>query len=39
MGEMRNSYKSSDGQPEGARLQKLRHTWEDNIKMNLEDMG
>jgi hypothetical protein len=39
MGEMRNSSKMFDGQPEGMRLQKLRHKWEDNIKMDLEDIG
>ena len=36
----RNAYRILVGKPEGKRpLLRLRHRWEDNIKMNLRDMG
>jgi hypothetical protein len=38
--EMRNAYKILVGEPEGQRsLGRPRHKWEDNIKMNLREMG
>jgi hypothetical protein len=39
MGETRNSYKILDGQPEGTKLQKPTHRWEDNIKVAHKDTG
>jgi hypothetical protein len=40
MGEMRNAYKILVGKPEGKRpLRRPRHTWEDNIKINLKEIG
>jgi hypothetical protein len=39
-GEMRNVYRSSVRKPEGKRpLERARHRWEDNIKMNLKEIG
>jgi hypothetical protein len=39
-GEMRNAYKIFDGKPEGKRpLRRHRHRWEDNIKIDLREMG
>jgi len=40
MGERRCVYKVLVGEPEGKRpLGRLRHRWEDNIKMNLQEVG
>jgi hypothetical protein len=40
MGENRKVYKVSMGKPEGKRpLRRLRHTWEDGIKMDLRKIG
>jgi hypothetical protein len=40
MGEMRNPYKILVGKPEGkTSLRRLRHRWEDNIKMDLREIG
>jgi hypothetical protein len=40
MGEMRNAYKMLVGKPEGKRpLRKLRQRWEDNIRMDLREIG
>jgi hypothetical protein len=37
---MRNKYKISVGKPEGKRpLGRSRHRWEDNIKMDLKEIG
>jgi hypothetical protein len=37
MGDNRNAYRSLVGKPEGNRpLERPRHMWVDNIKMNLE---
>jgi hypothetical protein len=37
---MGNVYKILVREPEGKRLvERLRHMWEDNIKMDLEEMG
>jgi cell wall assembly regulator SMI1 len=37
---MRNSYIILDGKPEGKRpLGRPRHTWEDNIRMDLREIG
>jgi hypothetical protein len=39
-GIMRNSYKILVGKPEGKRpLGRLNYRWEDNIKMNLTEIG
>jgi len=39
MGEMRNAYNILVGKPEGKRpFGKLRHKWEDNIKMDIWEM-
>jgi hypothetical protein len=40
MGEKRNAYRISVGEPEGKRpLGRPRRRWEDNIKMDLREMG
>jgi hypothetical protein len=40
MGEGRCVYRVLVGKPEGKKpLGRLRHRWEDNIKMNLQDVG
>jgi len=40
MGDMSVVYRLSVGKPEGKRLlEKPRHRWEDNIKMNLQKVG
>jgi hypothetical protein len=40
MGEKLNAYKILVGKPEGKRpLGKPRRTWEDNIKMDLREIG
>jgi hypothetical protein len=40
MGEGRDVYRVLVGKPEGKRpLGKARHKWEDNIKMDLQDVG
>jgi hypothetical protein len=39
MGEMRNAYKILVGKPEGKRpVRRLRHRWEDNIKMDVREI-
>jgi hypothetical protein len=40
MGENRNAYRILVGKPEGRRpLGILRHSWEDNIKMDFGEIG
>jgi hypothetical protein len=40
MGEMRNAYKILVGKPEGKRpLGRLRRRWEDNIGIDLREVG
>ena len=40
MGERRGIYRLLVGKPEGKRpLRRPRHRWEDNIKMDLQEMG
>jgi hypothetical protein len=40
MGEVRGAYKILVGRPEGRRpLERPRHRWEDNIKMDLREIG
>jgi len=40
MGEMKNAYKIFVGNPEGLRPRgRLRRRWEDNIRMNLTEIG
>jgi hypothetical protein len=40
MGEMRRAYRTLVGKPEGRRsLGRHRRTWEDNIKMDLGEVG
>ena len=40
MGEGRGAYRVSVGKPEGKRpIGRHRHRWEDNIKMDLQEMG
>jgi len=40
MGEMRNAYEISVGKPEGKRpLGRSRCRWEDNIRMDLREIG
>ena len=40
MGERRGVYRALVGKPEGKRpLGRLRRRWEDNIKMDLEEVG
>ena len=40
MGERRGIYSVLMGKPEGKRpLRRCRHRWEDNIKMDLQEVG
>jgi hypothetical protein len=40
MGERRGAYRALVGKPEGRRpLERLRRRWEDNIKMDLREIG
>jgi hypothetical protein len=40
MGKGRGVYRVLVGRPEGKRpLERFRHRWEDNIKMNLKEIG
>jgi hypothetical protein len=40
LGEKRNVYRILVGKPEGKRpLERSRHTWEDNNKIDLRDIG
>jgi hypothetical protein len=40
MGEIRDVYRVLVGKPDGKRsLERLRHRWEDNVKMNLQEVG
>jgi hypothetical protein len=40
MGENRNAYRIYVGQPEGKRLLgRPRHMWEDNVKMDVREIG
>jgi hypothetical protein len=40
MGERRGVHRVLVGKPEGKRpLQRLRHRWEDNIKIDLQEVG
>jgi hypothetical protein len=40
MGEGRGAYRSLAGRPEGRRLLgRPRHRWEDNIKVDLQEVG
>jgi hypothetical protein len=40
MGERRGAYRASVGKPEGRRpLERPRHRWEDNIKMDRREVG
>jgi hypothetical protein len=40
MGERRGVYRALVGKPEGRRpLERPRHRWEDNIKMDLREVG
>jgi ribosome biogenesis protein Nip4 len=40
MGEKRGAYRILVGRPEGRRpLRRPRHRWEDNIKMDLQEVG
>jgi hypothetical protein len=40
MGERRGVYRVLVGKPEGKRPRgRLRHRWEDNIKMDLQEVG
>jgi hypothetical protein len=40
MGERRGAYRTLVGKPEGRRLlERSRRRWEDNIKMDLRDVG
>ena len=40
MEQSRNSYRVLEGKPEGRRpLGRQRHRWEDNIKMDLREVG
>jgi len=40
VGEIRGAYRILEGKPEGNRpLGRPRHRWEDNIKINLKEMG
>jgi hypothetical protein len=40
MGERRGAYRASVGKPEGRRpLERPRHRWEDNIKIDLWEVG
>jgi hypothetical protein len=37
--QVRDAYKVSAGTPEGKTLEILRRRWEDNIKMDLQEVG
>jgi hypothetical protein len=40
MGKMRNVHRIFVGKPDGKRpLRRLRHRWEDNIRMNQREIG
>jgi len=40
MGDSRGAYRVLEGKPEGKKpLGRPRHRWEDNIKMNLQEVG
>jgi hypothetical protein len=40
MGESRGAYRVLEGKPDGKRpLGRPRHRWEDNIKMDLQEVG
>jgi hypothetical protein len=40
MGERRGTYRALEGKPEGSRLLgRLRPRWEDNIKIDLREVG
>jgi hypothetical protein len=40
LGEIRNAYNNLIGKPEGKRpLDRSRHMWEDNIRMDLREIG
>jgi hypothetical protein len=40
MGESRGAYRALEGKPEGSRpLGRPRRRWEDNIKMDLREVG
>jgi hypothetical protein len=40
MGAKRNAYRISVGKPEGKRqLARSRHRWEDNIKIDIRELG
>jgi len=40
MGERRRAYKDLVGKPQGKRPRgRTRHRWEDNIKINLQEVG
>jgi hypothetical protein len=39
MGERRGAYSALVGKPEGRRLERPRRRWEDNIKMDLREVG
>jgi hypothetical protein len=39
MGEVRDAYNILVGRPEGRRPLRPRHGWEDNIKMDLREIG
>jgi hypothetical protein len=40
MGERRGAYRVLEGKPEGRRpLERFRRRWEDNIKMDLREVG
>jgi hypothetical protein len=40
LGEKRNAYRILVGKPEGKRpLERLRRRWEDNIRMDLREIG
>jgi len=39
MGEMRNAYKIMVRKPERRPLRRPRHRWEDNIRMEIREIG